>query len=131
MCDRRISDGVSPSGMGGRSNGLICSCDESEMLNMLPPNVSARRPYSFSGSMTITISIPAISARRISSLVVYDLPEPDFANTTSFAFSREKRSKITKLLLWRLMPYMIPWLEERSSETNGKNDEIGLVFIGE
>ncbi len=131
ICERKTSDGVSPSGIGGTSNGLMCSCEDKEMLNMLPPNVFARRSYSFSGSITITISMPAMSERKISNLVVYDLPEPDLANTTSFAFYNEKLSKITKLLLCRLMPYMIPWLEERSSETNGKNDEIGPVFIGE
>ena len=97
---------------------------------MLPPKVSASRWYSFSGSITITMSTPAMSERMISSFVVYDFPEPDFAKTTWFAFSSEKRSKITRLLLCRLMPYMIPSFEERSSDTNGKNDEIGPVFIG-
>ena len=74
--------------------------------------------------------MPAMSERMISSFVVYDFPEPDFAKTTWFAFSSEKRSKITRLLLCRLMPYIIPSLEVRSSEIKGKNEEIGLVFIG-
>ena len=59
-----------------------------------------------------------------------DLPEPDLANNTILAFSSVNRSKMTRLLLCRLMPYIIPWFEVRSSETNGKNDEIGPVSIG-
>ena len=50
------------------SKGLMCSLEDSEMLKKLPPKASARRLYSFSGSMTMT-SKPNIRERMISSLV--------------------------------------------------------------
>src|ERR1700733_6046333 len=81
MLLRSTSDGASSSRGIGRSNGLMWCSDESEMLKYRPPTVSARYSYSRSGSMTIT-SVSNMSERRISSLVVYDLPEPDLANVT-------------------------------------------------
>ena len=42
--------------------------------------------------------------RKASSLTVKDLPAPDLAKTTMLAFSREKRSKMTRPLLCMLMP---------------------------
>ena len=60
MCERRTSAGCSPSGMIGMSNGFTCDSEVSEMLKKLPPKPSARRWYSFSGSMT-RMSTPIIS----------------------------------------------------------------------
>src|SRR5665213_1375892 len=81
MLLRSTSDGFSSSRGIGRSNGLIWCSEESEMLKYRPPTVSARYSYSRSGSMTMT-SVSNMSERNISSFVVYDLPEPDFANVT-------------------------------------------------
>ena len=59
-------------------------------------------------------------------------PEPDFANTTWLAFSRENRSKITRLLLCRLMPYMMPELVFKDEEVKGKvvaSDVVSMFLV--
>ena len=48
--------------------------------------------------------MPIIIDLIISNLQAYDFPAPALAKTTELAFSKEKRSKITKVLLWRLTP---------------------------
>src|SRR3989344_7398225 len=91
--------------------------------------VSQRFWYSFSGSIT-TISVPSIIERRTSSFAKNDLPLPAFAKTQKLAFSSEKRSNITKLLLLRLTPYKIPSSEVRSAEIKGKIEEVGPELSG-
>ena len=96
-----IKDGLSSNAMHAMikdSKGFMWCSELSEILKYLPPTASARYSYSFSGSITMT-SVSNISVLRISSFVIYDFPDPDLPNTTSFAFSKEKRSKITKLEL--------------------------------
>jgi len=84
--------------------------------------------YSFSGSSTIT-SVPVIKDLRISNFTAYDFPDPDFANMTSLAFSRENRSKRMSELLCRFIPYRMPELELRSKDKKGKSEDRGPVFM--
>ena len=90
-------DTCSPTGRG-KSNGLTFASDASEMLINVPPTASDNCLYSNSGSITITHT-PTMSKRKISSFTAYDLPAPDVANTTEFAFCSENRSNKIKLLL--------------------------------
>src|SRR3989344_5550923 len=79
--ERRTSSAVSSSRGIGRSNGFMWWSDASEISKYLPPTASAKNSYSLSGSMTI-ISTSNMSERKISSLIAYDFPDPDFANVT-------------------------------------------------
>src|SRR3989338_3118241 len=81
MLLRSTSPGFSSSRGIARSNGLMWCSEESEILKYRPPTVSARYSYSRSGSMTMT-SVSNMRERRISSLVVYDLPAPGLAKVT-------------------------------------------------
>src|SRR5512133_828355 len=129
ITELRITSSVetaSPVGRG-KSNGLILAFEAREMLIYVPPTASERCLYSISGSITIT-SVPSISDRIISSLTAYDLPAPDVAKITAFAFCKEKRSKIINELLCRLTTYKTPLSLVNSAEVNGKLEAIGEVL---
>src|SRR3989338_3111900 len=64
-----------------------------------------------------------------SSFTAYDFPAPDVAKTVEFAFGSEKRSKMTRLSLWRLTPYRMPLSLVRSELLNGKLVASGDVFM--
>src|SRR3972149_1695938 len=114
-----------------RSNGLMRLVELKEKLIYSPPTASLKALYSFSGSIMIT-SVPNMRERRASSLTKYDFPAPAFAKTTEFAFSMEKRSKITRLPLCSLRPYMMPSLLVNSDEVKGKvvARDVGFMVLG-
>src|SRR3989338_10353988 len=112
----------------GRSNGFTLLSDAREILIYVPPTASLMFMYSISGSIII-ISMPNMRLRNTSNFTAYDFPAPDVANTTIFAFWRENRSKIIRLLLCRLMPHIIPVSLDNSEEINGKELATGDEFM--
>src|SRR3989344_7418203 len=81
MFDRSTEALDSSSAGIGNSNGFMWWSEFKDMLKYLPPTASAIYSYSLSGSSTMT-SASNMRVLKISSLVIYDLPEPDFANMT-------------------------------------------------
>src|SRR5581483_1306488 len=119
-CSASGSRVSSPGSAGGRSKGLRWCEDVLDKRIYWPPTASHTLRYSSSGSMMMK-STPASRLRSAMSLVKYDLPAPDLANTTAFAFSRElsNGSKMTGEWLCRAMPYSTPLSIESVEDENG------------
>jgi len=84
------------SSFGGRSNGFMYCCEFIAIFTYVHPTFSQSHLYSFSGSTTIT-GMPRRRYLSISSFTANDLPAPDVASTTLFAFGNFQLnlSKIT------------------------------------